>query len=176
MRKTFLASIATLFLTIGATWGDFYMTVRPVPRHTNFLPPIEFDKPYTGEPWIIRLANKEQLRSACEETSKIACTEKPSAGQTAPQCHIYMLTEQQINLEGIGLAALALRHELGHCNGWHDHTGGRETYIDTWIDLPKLPPSTHELPAFPPLACVTPEWKNDPCENRQPASGSELAG
>jgi len=42
-----------------------------------------------------------------------------------------------------GNLALALRHELGHCNGWpNDHPDGRATGFDESVTMPKLPAAT----------------------------------
>jgi hypothetical protein len=140
-------------------------------RYWSLLPPVEYDKPYTGELWITRLSSEEEIQNLCKE-GKRACanTKNLPPGQVAPKCHIYMLTDKQLRAKGIGGAAISLRHELGHCNGWRGHDGGRKVYIDTHIDMPKLPASTRELPAYPPLVCVTPEWKQESCKARVPQS------
>src|SRR5262249_36051790 len=76
-----------------------------------------------------------------------------------------------------------LRHELAHCNGWkHPNTtngkkfnvgdrwdeaeGAKWVPANTKVSMPKLPTSTRILPASPPVICVTPEWKPEPCKNR----------
>ena len=67
--------------------------------------------------------------------------------------------------------ALTLRHELAHCNGWPaDHPGAKKVQVDTKVEMPKLPASTKELPAYPPIVCVTPDWKSEPCESRKAAA------
>ena len=76
-----------------------------------------------------------------------------------------------------------MRHELAHCNGWKhpEDTNGRKFNVgDNWDEaegakwvvastkasMPNLPASTKILPAFPPVVCVTPEWKQEPCAKR----------
>jgi hypothetical protein len=76
-----------------------------------------------------------------------------------------MLPETKLNALGVGVVALTLRHELGHCNGWISHDGGRTMFADT-VEMPKLPASIHELPAYPPFVCVTPDWKPQSCKDR----------
>ena len=139
-------------------------------RFANILPPVEYDKPYTGELEIVRLASEQEIQAICKVSkSKYACAfrkEEP-VGEMAPKCRIFMLIDKQLRAYGSGFPALVMRHELGHCNGWDkDHKGGRKTFIDTRIEMPKLPPSTKELPTYPPVVCVTPDWKQEPCKNR----------
>jgi hypothetical protein len=139
-------------------------------RYWNILPPVEYDKPYTGELSIIRLSSPEEIRVACKNSSEYACI---STEGLPHRCTIFMLPDKQLSLNGISLLAFTLRHELGHCNGWPNHDGGRKIFLGTHVEMPKLPPSTRELPVFPPVVCVTPEWKQEPCASRAPRAIEE---
>jgi hypothetical protein len=147
-------------------------------RYWTTLPAVEFDKPYTGELMIMRFASEQDLRAVCRGVEfkhhAVACAGTPKdrpPDQPAPWCRIYIGTDQLLRAAGFSLA-LTLRHELGHCNGWRHGNGkldnGRRVYADTQVTMPTLPPSTKELPAYPPLVCVTSDWKAEPCAERKP--------
>ena len=80
--------------------------------------------------------------------------------------------------------AFMMRHELAHCNGWKhpkDTNGKRFNVGDRWDEaeggkwvaattkasMPSLPVFTRILLASPPVICVTPDWKSEPCESRK---------
>lgn len=130
-----------------------------ITRYYNFLPPVEFDKPYTGTVWIRTLANEQEIKNLCKGSSKTACAARTKSGE---ECHIFLLPKKQI----ISLA-FTLRHELGHCNGWPpDHPDKRRVEV-TGVAMPKLPSATHTLPPYPSVVCVTPEWQPESCAKRQ---------
>src|SRR5262249_21078122 len=145
------------------------------------FPPPKYDKPYDGELEIRFFSNSEDVKLACsigqEDT---ACT---ASSVDHKKCRIMMLTEDIIKRKGESYT-LALRHELAHCNGWKhpNTTNGKKVNIgDRWeeaegakwvaantkVPMPKLPASTRILPASPPTVCVTPDWKPEPCKDRE---------
>ena len=64
--------------------------------------------------------------------------------------------------------AIVLRHELGHCNGWSgDHKKARWVFSNERLAMPELPASARELPVYPPIVCVTPDWKQESCKDRK---------
>jgi hypothetical protein len=132
-----------------------------------FMPPVKYDKPYTGELIIGRVATQQEIRALCPEYNKLktpatACTKTPH--NDATRCYIFIVSDQVLKTIGSNYA-LVLRHELAHCNGWPaDHAGGKKISISTRVELPKLP--TKYLPLSPPTICVTPDWQPEPCESR----------
>jgi hypothetical protein len=137
-------------------------------QYADGLPPIEYDKPYTGELTIVRLTNEAEVLAICTVgKSKRACA-KVIDGPPS-RCVIIMLTDEKLKIYGDNHPALVMRHELGHCNGWDgDHRGERgPIFTDTHIEMPKLPASTKELPAYPPVVCITPAGKQESCNNRK---------
>jgi hypothetical protein len=151
-----------------------YAQVQRKVRPFSSLPPVQYDTPYPNEIWIRRFHTEQEIHLGCKEVSKFACarTGNLPAGEVAPRCDLMMLTDKQLRAKGgSSLVALTWRHELGHCNGWRGHDGGRRVfYLETHVDMPKLPASVHELPAYPPAVCVTPEWKEESCKARVPQS------
>jgi hypothetical protein len=148
----------------------------------SLLPPPQYDKLYDGELEIQFFSNAADLEQACKDVNtKTACTFVPVDHK---KCWIFMGTEDVIKRRGRSYA-FTLRHELAHCNGWkHPNTtegekfntgqkwdraeGGKWIAADTKMPMPKLPVLTRILPASPPTICVTPDWKPEPCKNREP--------
>jgi hypothetical protein len=160
-------SVAALLLVTGTAHARAVPAQRQTVRHFNFLPPAEYDKPYTGELLIVRVATEQDVQAICKGSSKYACAAKLPGPN--PRCQIFMLPDKQLRtlLHGDAVAFM-LRHELGHCNGWPaDHPNKRKTYMDTRIDMPTMPAIVKELPVSPPVVCVTPDWKSEPCESRK---------
>lgn len=85
------------------------------------LPPVEFDKPYTGK-LTIEVVSLAQLVATCSSASwaSLGC-----AFPGKDKCHIKLLDEAAIRAAG-WTVELMLRHERAHCNGWPgDHPGKR---------------------------------------------------
>jgi hypothetical protein len=131
------------------------------------LPPVEFDKPFTGILEIVRIRNQQEIELACKASPRHACAWRQADGA---RCTIFMLPNEQLRSRGKNAVAFILRHELGHCNGWPgDHKGGRdvlEQFRHGHVAMPTMPPVVKELPVYPPVVCVTPDWKQEPCKNR----------
>ena len=79
-------------------------------------------------------------------------------------CIIFITKDPNIH------TTIILRHELGHCNGWKDHTGYRKVWGDEPVKAPELPPTTKILKAYPPLTCLTPDGKEESCTERVKAA------
>jgi hypothetical protein len=113
-----------------------------VKKWTAFLPPLQYDYPYQGQLTLIR-GNLAVMNAACLEAKAAmypipyACAivyRRADTSPTAPGdlCHVFIAEDDL--LRG-WVYKDVLRHELGHCNGWKGHAGGR------------LPPA---LPGKPP--------------------------
>ena len=95
--------------------------MMPVPSRAP-LPPVEFDHPYAGKLTVLKEDHYALIRHVCSDTpNAIACsyrTYDSVSGETL-SCLI-MLGPKAHDDER------ALRHEIGHCNGWPgDHPGAR---------------------------------------------------
>src|SRR5262252_4011865 len=66
MKKELLAGIAMLLLATGAAHAKTSKlpTVKVIQFMTS-LPPAEYDKPYTGELTIRRLATEQEIHTIC---------------------------------------------------------------------------------------------------------------
>ena len=130
--------LATLWLLLGAqtippnvqTQWDWKVPLTPkyylFPQafQERMLPPEEFDSKYheyDGE-LTIKYTIPEDVFRECRAAMKpgnrppLACTR---AFQGPPKrCFIWMMTETELNKRGWSYD-IVLRHELGHCLGWH---------------------------------------------------------
>src|SRR5262245_24835191 len=103
----------------------------PMAFQERQLPPKEFDHKYDGE-LTIKYMIAEDIYRECRSAVKpgqgrpLACArrflEQPPSS-TFPMgmpksCTIYMMTRDE--LENLGWSYdIVMRHEIGHCNGWH---------------------------------------------------------
>jgi hypothetical protein len=140
-------------------------------RYIATLPPVEYDKPYTGKLFIIRYSTEAEIFASCAGAGekKLACSSHPS--NDLNRCTIYIGPDKALKARHITYAYV-MRHELGHCNGWsNDHERGRKVPIET-VTMPTMPTDIKTMPAYPPVVCVTPEWKPESCTERQPKAGT----
>jgi hypothetical protein len=98
----------------------------------RILPPVEYDHPYNGK-LTVAIVNKEQMARLCPKASLypigLACA---YPYETMSMCQIVMITDDIIVAVGF-TPKIVLRHELGHCNGWHnDHRGARILPENEW--------------------------------------------
>ena len=145
------------------------------------FPPPKYDKPYEGELEIIFFSDAEDLERVCKLGPKVnACAIRSLDHK---KCWIFASSEELMKRKGSNYAFM-LRHELAHCNGWKhpEDTNGRKFEVgekwneaeggiwlrsDTKKTMPEFPTVTRSLPASPPVVCVTPEWKLEPCNKRK---------
>ena len=187
MKKTLLTGIAALFLAIGAAHaGSRPQVAVGKPRIITttvkgaLYPPPKYDKPYEGELELRFFSDTEYVERICKLGPKVyGCAAKMLDGK---KCYIFVISEAAAKKTGRNFAFM-LRHELAHCNGWkhpEDANGRRFKVGEKWEEaegatflpigtkktMPKFPEVTRILPASPPVVCVTPEWKSEPCKNR----------
>jgi hypothetical protein len=91
--------------------------IKPIP-----LPPVEFDHAYGGQLVVTKFNDYSLIRMICKDVpTAIACsyrTYKTASGE--PISCLILLGPKVHNDER------ALRHEMGHCQGWPgDHPGAR---------------------------------------------------
>ena len=90
------------------------------PRHP-YLPPEEYDRPYTGELKIIRHNTAAEVQAACPSVpNPMACARVFSA----TKCEVHLLPDYMYVRYG---PDIIMRHEIGHCNGWVHATNSRRT-------------------------------------------------
>lgn len=102
-------------------------TPRPMPALLSVpsriaLPPAEFDHEYTGKLTVLKEDNYVFIRHVCRDNpDAIACsyrTYNSISGETL-SCLILLGPAAQDDPR-------AMRHEIGHCQGWtNDHPGAR---------------------------------------------------
>jgi hypothetical protein len=112
-----LAHAQTQLWFSGTPPAQTAAALKPVP-----LPPVEFDRDYKGQLVVTKFNDYSLIRMICKDTpNAIACsyrTYKVATG--APISCLIMLGPKAHDDER------ALRHEIGHCNGWSDkHEGAR---------------------------------------------------
>jgi hypothetical protein len=133
-------------------------------RWVTSLPPVEYDKPYMGELTIRRAATEEDVRAACPKAAfnhrAFGCSRV-----LKDRCEVFIVSDKLLKAVGYSYA-LVLRHELGHCNGWGAGHEGKRLVYDGRAEMPKLSASARELPAYPPIVCMTPDWKAESCKDR----------
>jgi len=184
MKELLLSGVAALLMATGTAHAvqRNRVVVRQVVIPAGLLPPPKYDKPYDGELEIRFFSSAEDVDQACKSAGEGAgCTR---VSDDHKYCRIFLATEDLAKRRGRNYA-FVLRHELAHCNGWtHPKTtegrhfnlgetwdkaeGGKWIAANTKMPMPKLPILTRVLPASPPIVCVTPDWKPEPCENRKP--------
>jgi hypothetical protein len=93
----------------------------PMAFQERMLPPKEFDHKYDGD-LTIRYLIPDDVRRECAAGMKpgqgppLACAR---SYQGPPKtCTIWMMTGAELNKRGWDYD-IVLRHELGHCAGWH---------------------------------------------------------
>jgi hypothetical protein len=192
MKAAIIAGCVSLsVLSASAAHARPQVTVgKPKVIVTHFKiemePPSKYLVPYEGNLEIQYFSDYKTLLDACPHSldgastgSTISACTKPSINHKT--CTIYVLTEETQKRISANLAR-TLRHELAHCNGWY-HPVATKQFLegDIWpeaegakwvrssikVPMPKFPASTRILPASPPVVCVTPDWKQEPCSDRK---------
>ena len=108
----------------------------PTPKWLVSMPPLAFDYPYTGNLEVVR-GNAGLMKEKCTAYKgeygpvAIGCAisrrlEKDPPDAPAVFCIIYIAEDSILAKDRWSYADL-LRHEMGHCNGWHgpEHAGKR---------------------------------------------------
>ena len=86
------------------------------------LPPIEYDKPYANiSIWEARDVFKSKNGATCKELFTMLLA--PDACTPASASSSSSRTEDLIRFRHP--PEYVMRHEHGHCNGWHSHEGAR---------------------------------------------------
>jgi hypothetical protein len=93
----------------------------PVPRLIP-LPPAKYDHEYTGKLTVLKEENYLFIRHVCNDTKNpIACSFRTFDTATGETLSCLILLGPKVHDD-----ERALRHEMGHCNGWSgDHHGAR---------------------------------------------------
>jgi hypothetical protein len=106
-------NVNTMPPTIGVVPSP---ALKPIP-----LPPIKYDHEYRGGQVIVtRWHDYTLLRLICQDNFAIACSYRAHNEITGEEIAcLIMLGPMAWNDER------ALRHEIGHCNGWLGHEGAR---------------------------------------------------
>jgi hypothetical protein len=121
-----LLSAQTIPPDVNVNW-DWRPPLQPKPQllplvvQERVLPPKEFDHDYDGN-LTIKHMNRDDIYRECAlamrpgQGKPLACTR---AFHGVPKtCSIWIMFEGDLNRLGWDYN-IVLRHELGHCNGWH---------------------------------------------------------
>ena len=86
------------------------------------LPPAKFDHPYTGKLTILKPDDYALIRVVCSDSADpIACAFRTFDTTTGETIACVIMLGPKVHDD-----ERALRHEMGHCNGWrHDHERAR---------------------------------------------------
>src|SRR5262249_9567925 len=120
MTRSFLTCLAGLCLTISA------QAQMPPWSSLPILPPVGYDHAYGGTLHINRLNSQAAIRLQCPYTNfgnfpALGCVSY-LAGNL---CIVNIATDDLLATVGVDFD-IALRHEIGHCNGWPaTHPGSR---------------------------------------------------
>ena len=97
--------------------------MMPVPSRAP-LPPAKFDRPYTGKLTILKPDDYALIRVVCSDAADpIACAFRTYDTATGETLSCLILLGPKVHDD-----ERALRHEMGHCNGWsNDHERARYT-------------------------------------------------
>ena len=93
----------------------------PMALQELMLPPKEFDHEYDGK-LIIQYYSAEDIYHLCRNAVQqrpgrpMACAYRNWVGPGT--CRIHMMPRDEIEKYGWSYD-IVLRHEIGHCNGWH---------------------------------------------------------
>ena len=90
------------------------------PVDPNIVPPSEYDHPYDGELTLLRVP-ESMIANKCASAIKpghrpLGCAQIMS--RMPNRCTIWIVTDAELKERGWSYE-LVLRHETGHCNGWH---------------------------------------------------------
>ena len=94
----------------------------PISPFPVALPPVEFDRPYTGKLTVLKQDDYLLIRELCRDVpTAIACSYRVyDIASGKPISCLIMLGPMAHNDQRV------MQHELGHCNGWsNDHERAR---------------------------------------------------
>jgi hypothetical protein len=94
----------------------------PISPFPVALPPLEFDHPYTGKLTVLKQDDYLLIRELCRDVpTAIACSYRTYNTVTGAAISCLILLGPVAHND-----PNALRHEIGHCNGWPgDHPDAR---------------------------------------------------
>ena len=116
MTKSSVALLAIVCATsaqaqiVGTPW-----------KNRAILPPPQYDQFYPGRLAIVRLATEDEVRAICSNARWVVSRAMACARHWGlTRCDIYIAADDVLAQVGLTFE-VALRHELGHCNGWPAH-------------------------------------------------------
>jgi hypothetical protein len=112
---TLVAAIIVMALILAAH-------AQSLDRNYPILPPLEYDRPYTGKLRVTVVPTIKEVMEHCDLAfpSALACTL-----HRGELCIIIILPDDTLYSKGWD-AWHVMRHEMGHCNGWRgNHIGAR---------------------------------------------------
>jgi hypothetical protein len=86
-----------------------------------YLPPAQYDHPYSGTVEVVRVSTRAEAKAACPNIVRpVGC-----ARSVYGKCLIFVLPDAELKRTGFN-PEYVLKHEIAHCNGWPgEHPGAR---------------------------------------------------
>ena len=118
----FLAATAIALMALPDCAQAQAIAEKTFPPNVTVLPPLEYDRPYRGQMFVIR-GNAEQMAAACPKTINpitLGCAVKLQEGKG---CVIFVANDGILAKTDWNYHVI-YRHERGHCGGMGgDHRG-----------------------------------------------------
>src|SRR5262245_10238776 len=125
MSKSLLWPLAAIIITALAIVICLAQSAQAWSTEYDYvLPPIEYDHPYSGQVYYQRAENPADIREKCRIPPSSDLKPYACAFREAGWCVIWLLPDEQLAIAAWPKDVI-LRHEIGHCNGWHGHAGAR---------------------------------------------------
>ena len=115
MKAAIIAGCVVLSVSFGAS-GAHAQNQYPMTIQERFLPPKEFDHRYTGTLTIFKDMKQENIPRECPGYKPFACARANHFGPNT--CANTIVEKDEIEKLGWNYD-IVMRHEIGHCNGWH---------------------------------------------------------
>lgn len=105
-----------------------------LPGNSYWIPPEQYDKPFTAGPTIVVRGDEKLMGQICPKTPfpiTLGCRVSLNSATPSPVCFIVIANDDILASQGWNRAEV-LRHEKGHCHGWPaDHPGMRNSKGET---------------------------------------------
>lgn len=104
------------------------------PTNSYWIPPEQYDKPFTAGPVIVVRGDEKLMGQICPKTPfpiALGCRASISNATPSPVCFIVIAKDDILAAQGWSYEQVK-RHEIGHCHGWSaDHPGMRNSKGET---------------------------------------------
>lgn len=117
----FKKSILACLVLALASSAHAQSSLIPINKQA-ILPPVEFDKPYTGKMTLVRTKSQSEIKVLCRIYDPVVLGCSFPHGDS---CLVYIASDEDIKKAGWNYDYV-YRHERGHCLSWpRNHPGAR---------------------------------------------------